>query len=106
MKINPTNLPFELVETNVVKAFKASSGDSSDSVIRHKEMFLPAHEDVFFLSDVRNSHWSFTCMFMKRSKSAELCPMAKVNLHICSPIFVLCEKTVFGSDNFPFKIGC
>lgn len=47
MEVDSTHTPGTLVETDVVEAFKASSCYRLDAVIRDKEVFFPAHEEVF-----------------------------------------------------------
>lgn len=106
MKINPADLPLELVETNIIEALKTGSGNGPNPVIRHQEMFLPSHKDVLSLCYIRNSHWTFACMLLKRPKRIELCPMAKINPHVRPPVLMLGEEAVFRSDNFSFEIGC
>lgn len=106
MEIYTADFPFHLVETDIVKTFKASSCDSPYSMIGNQEMLLPSHEYVLILCDIRNGDWASTSMFLKRSKGTELGPVTEIDFCVCSPVFVFCEERIFRSDDLTLKIGC
>lgn len=104
MEINPTDFSLHLIETNVIKSFKACSSDCFDPMIGNKEMFFPPHEYVFVLMDILDPDRAPASLIRKLLECRELRPMAEVNLLIGAPVFVLCIKAIFGTNDFPFKI--
>jgi len=49
MEVNATDTAGTLVEANVVESFETGSSDRLNAVIRHQEVFFPAHEKMFSL---------------------------------------------------------
>ena len=49
VEIDPTNTAVALIEADVVEPLEAGSRDGFHTVVRHEEVFFPAHEDVFAL---------------------------------------------------------
>lgn len=49
MEVYAAYRPLDLVETDVVEAFKAGARDGSNSVIRNEKILLPSHEHVLTL---------------------------------------------------------
>lgn len=77
MKIYAADRPLDLIETNVIESLKAGSINGSYSVIWHKKMLFPSHEDVLLLRHVQAA---VSCLhvhglFDERSKSLEFCPV-------------------------------
>ena len=56
MKVYSTDRPFPHIEADVVEALEAGTADSPYAVVWHKEMLLPAHEDVFALTQIAHGH--------------------------------------------------
>ena len=105
MKVYPAHLPLELVEANVVEALKARSSDGSHAVVRNQEVLFPAHEDVLSLRDVMYSNASLSSLLVKRSKGAELAPVAHVRLVAGSPVFVQRLETILGANDLALEEG-
>lgn len=59
VKIDSADFSLDLVETDVVEAFKGGPGDCSDSVVRNQEVLFPPHKDVVSLFKVSDGHRTF-----------------------------------------------
>jgi hypothetical protein len=75
MEVYPADRPLNLVEADVVKAFKTSPSDCSHSVIRNQKMFLPPHEDILSLRHSGNMKVALPGLLLKWSESGEFCPV-------------------------------
>lgn len=104
MKIDPADLPFDLVEADIVEALKACTRDCANPVIGYQEMFLPAHEYVLPFGDVAHRRRAFLDLLSVRVKCTEPFPMLQICFAICAPAFVVGEKIIFGPDDLAFKI--
>ncbi len=105
MEIYAANRTLALIETDIVKAFKARPANSAYTVIRYQEVLLPPHKYVISLCQTLNVQVSLPRLLLEWTKSVELCPMLQINFISRAPVFVLCEKRIFGPDNLAFEIG-
>lgn len=104
MEIYSTDRALQLIETNVIEAFETGTCYRADSMVWDEKMFLPSHKDILLLCDIVNCDRTPFSQAFKLSECIELAPVAKINLCICSPVFVSCEEAVFRSNDFPFKV--
>lgn len=52
VKIDTIHLALFLIKANIIKALEARTVDGAHPVVRHQEVFFPAHEDVLALGRV------------------------------------------------------
>ena len=52
MEINPTDIPTDLIKTDVIEPFKARAQNLPHAMVGYQEGFFPAHEDVFPLREI------------------------------------------------------
>jgi hypothetical protein len=74
-------------------------------MVREEEVFLPAHEDVLALRDVRDVEVALAGLSLEGTEGLELGPVLEVDLVGRAPVFVLGEEGVFGADDFAFEVG-
>lgn len=79
VEIYPTDTTVALVETYVVESLEAGAGDRFHAVVRHEEIFLPAHEDVLTLLIVLEREGRGFGGFGETSPGREACPVLEVN---------------------------
>lgn len=106
VEIYPTNFPLDLVETDVIETLKACTRYSANAVIRHEEMFLPAHEYMFSLRSITDQDRTLPGLFLKGAEGAELSPVVQINLTVRSPVVMLSKETVLGPDDLALEVGC
>lgn len=104
MEIYTTHTALLLVKADVVEAFEASAVDSAHTMVGDEEVFLPAHEDVLALSQVRDHDKSLAYLFRVRPERRELAPMVHVDLFRCAPILVFCYKAILAADELALEI--
>ena len=80
VKIYPANRSLDLVEADIVKAFKTCATDCPDPVIWNQKVLLPSHKYVFSLRQAGNVEVTFPGLFLKRSEGREFGPMRKIRL--------------------------
>lgn len=69
-------------------------------------MLFPSHEDVFSLGYIRNGDRAPSSVLLVWPEGAELGPMTEIHLVIGTPVIVLGEKVMFGSNDFALEVGC
>jgi hypothetical protein len=94
VKIDSTYFSLDLIETDVIKAFKGSPDYCSNSVVWDQEMFLPSHENVISLCQIRDGDGTLASYLLVRAESAKLGPVANVHFVVCAPVIVLGEEVV------------
>lgn len=104
MEIYTTNASFLLVETDIVEAFETGSINGADTMVGNEEVFLPTHENVLSLSQVRDSDGSLSYLFGVLSECCEFAPVTQIDFIRCTPARVLCDKFVFTADNLALEI--
>lgn len=62
MKVDSGHSPFDLVETDIIKALKTSTGYSSHAMVRDEEILLPPHKDVLALCEIPVGEIGFLCL--------------------------------------------
>ena len=106
MEIYPAHRPLDLIEADVVKPFETGAHDLTHTVVRHKEGFLPAHENVLTLRAVLVMEVGLLGLFCERAPGGESAPV----LHVCvlcrAPRGVTCLEGVSRSNDFAFEVGC
>jgi len=103
VEINPTDTPINLIKTNVVKPFKAGACDRLDAVVRHEEVFFPAHEDVLALLVVFEREGRRFGRFCQRTPGWEPRPVLQIDFFRGAPGGVGGFEEVFGADDFAFE---
>jgi hypothetical protein len=103
MEINPTNTPIDLIKANIIKPFKTSARDGLDAVVRHEEVFFPAHENVLALLVVFQRERGRFGGFCQWAPGWEACPVLKVDFFRGAPGGVCGFEEVFGADDFAFE---
>lgn len=103
MEINPTDTPINLIKTNIVEAFETRARDRLDAVIRHEEIFFPAHEDVLALLIVFEREGRRFGRFGQRAPGREARPVLQVDFFRGAPGRVGGFEEVFGPDDFAFE---
>ena len=106
MEVYPTNSTSNLVETYVVKALEACSAYFAYTMVRHKEILFPAHENVLALGavlilEVGICHSAVT----KWTPGGKAIPVLHIDPSRCTPILVFRLESVLWSDDFSFKVG-
>lgn len=107
MEINTTDGPGFLVEANVVETLEAGPIYGPHSMVRYKETFLPAHENIFFRSKIGNG--DITTLSYRLGvgpEGSEFVPVGHVNLVGCAPVWVIRQKPIFRADDLAFEKGC
>lgn len=69
-------------------------------------MLFPSHEDVFSLGHIRNGDRAPSSVLLVWPECAELGPMTEIHLVIGTPVVVLGEKVMFGSNDLALEVGC
>jgi hypothetical protein len=64
-----------LVEADIVEAFKTSTTDGSNAMIWDQEMLFPSHKYVLPLGDLRNVEVPLSCLFLKGPEGRKLGPV-------------------------------
>ncbi len=100
MEVNPTHSTLDLIETDIIEAFKAGSLDALQLVVRHKEMLLPPHENVFLLPPifvVEGIHEIDVALRLKTERPPwrEPRPVSEISLITSSPTRVSSSEAVF-----------
>lgn len=62
VKIDSGHCPFNLVETNIIKALKTRARYSSHAMVRNEEILLPPHEDMLALCKIPIGEIRFLCL--------------------------------------------
>jgi len=104
MEIYAANSTLALIEADIVKALKARAANSSYTVIRYQEVFLPPHKYILSLCQTLNVNVPFTRLLLEWTKGIKLGPMLQINFISRPPVFVLCEERILGADNLAFEI--
>jgi hypothetical protein len=103
VEINPTNTPVNLIKTNVIKPLETRARDCLDAVIRHEEVFFPAHEDVFALLVILQREGRRFGGFGQRAPGREACPVLKVDFFRGAPGGMCGLEKVLGTDDLAFE---
>jgi hypothetical protein len=108
MEINPTNTAIPLTKTNVIKPLETRARDRFHAVVRHEEVFFPAHENMLPLLVVlqRERGRGFGGRFRQRAPGGEARPVLQVDFFRGAPGGVGGFEEVFGADYFAFEEGC
>ena len=104
VKVDAANFTLDLVEADVVEALEAGTCYGADSMIGDQEVFLPPHKDGFPLSGITNHDGTLSSLLLEWAEGGELGPVAQVNLAVCTPVFMLGVKAVFGPNDLAFKV--
>ena len=104
VEVNPTNLPADLVETDVVETFEARPVDCPHPVVWHEEVFLPAHKDELLVRHIHGDIAALARLLLIGSEGRELGPVREINLVCCAPRWVLGHEAVVRADDLAFKI--
>ena len=106
MEVDPTDIATDLVKADVVESLKGCTVDLAHSVVRNKEVFLPAHEDVFSLGEVLVVEMRvILCLSREGAKGWEATPVRHVGVFVSAPVLVVGLEGVFGADNLAFEVG-
>jgi hypothetical protein len=103
MEVNPTNTPINLIETNIIKALETGTRDRFHAVVRHEEVFFPAHEDVLALLVILQCEGGRFGGFGQRAPGREASPVLEVDFLRGAPGGVCGFEEVFGADDFAFE---
>ena len=104
VEVDAVHDTFNLVEANIIKAFKACAVDRPDAVIRNQKVLLPAHKNILLLQVVFDGKISLLRLLLKRTKRRKFGPMRHVNAVVGTPGLVLCIEAILGPDNFALKV--
>ncbi len=80
MEIYSANSTFDLVEADVVKAFKTCATNRPYPVIRDQEVLLPTHENIFSLRQARDVEIALPSLLLERAKGREFGPVREISL--------------------------
>lgn len=80
VEVDPAHGSFTLVEADVVEALKTRAADGAHAVVRHQEVFFPAHKDVLTLRQVRDVEIALPSLFLEGSEGFEFRPVLQVDL--------------------------
>lgn len=106
VEVNAIHITLDLVKGDVVESLEARSRDGPHSVVGDQKVLLPPHEDGVLLGNVVDVYGSSTGGFLVGAEGVKLRPVAKVHLVAGSPVLMLGEETVLGTDDFTLKICC
>lgn len=104
MEIDTADLPFELIEADVVETLETSAGYRPYAVVWHQEMLFPAHEDRVLLTDVRDGHGPFSSQFLEGPEGTEPSPVAEVDPGIGAPVVVLSDEGILVTNYLAFEV--
>lgn len=106
MEVDSSDRARHLVEADVVEPFEARSVDLPHTVVWHKKVLLPAHEDVLATCPVlavKVRSFGLSCEW---APGGEAVPMLHVCTLVGSPILMLGDKAISGPNDLAFKVGC
>ena len=108
MKINPTHTPRPLIKTDIIEPLEARAADTLHPMIRHEEILLPAHEEVFAVEVVFEGEGGgvFFRVARQGAEGGEARPVLEVDLLAAVPGGVGGAEEVFRADDFAFEEGC
>lgn len=106
MKVNPANLPLNLVETDVVEPLETRPADRRNPVVRHQEPLLPPHEYVLLLRQVPYEDGALARRARVGAERGELGPVGEVVLRGGAPGGVRGRECVLLADDLAFEVGC
>lgn len=104
MEVDALDATRELVEADVVEAFKARTADGPHSVVWHEKVLLPPHEEVFLLVQLLRHLFLARRVLSNRLVCVEPPPVLPVDLLVGAPFRMLCNEGVFGSDDLAFEV--
>lgn len=105
MKIYTTHSAFHSVEANIIEPFEAGAGNGPNTMVWHKEIFFPAHKDVFALSRIPISIVILPYLFRYWSPRWKASPVGHISFLCCTPCLMPRKEAVFVANNFAFEKG-
>jgi hypothetical protein len=105
MKIYTTHSAFHSVEANIIEPFKAGARNGPNTMVWHKEIFFPAHKDVFALSRIPISIVVLPYLFRYWSPRRKAGPVRHIGFLCCTPCVMPRKEAVFVANNFAFEKG-
>ena len=105
MEVDAADGAGALVEADVVEALEAGARDGRDLVVRHEEVFLPPHEEVFALGKVLEGEAGGFGLFAEGPPRGEAVPVLHVDLLRGAPFGVCGLEGVLVADDLAFKVG-
>lgn len=106
VKVDADDLACDLTEADVVESLETSAGYGPDSVVGHKEMLLPSHEEIFSLGKVLVCKVGTFGLLGQGAPGREPAPVLHVNLFVGPPLWPVGLKSVLCANDFAFKVGC
>ena len=104
MEVDAFNAARHLIKADIVEALETCAAYCPDSVIRHKEILFPAHEEMLLVHPVLGHQLGARQVLGQRLISRESSPMLAVNLLVGAPFRMLCNERVLASDDFTLKV--
>lgn len=107
MKVNSTHTAHPLIEANIIKPLKARAADALDTVVRHEEVLLPAHEEVLTVEVVFEGEGRGVFGGLgERAPGGEAGPVLEVDFLAAVPARIGGAEEMFRADDFAFEKGC
>lgn len=104
VKVYSTDRPLPHIEADVVEALEAGAADCPHAMVWHEEVLLPAHEDVFTLSQISHGHaGTLSNRGLVLSECRELAPVVDVDFFGRTPALVFGHKAIFATDNLALE---
>ena len=104
MIIYPLEFSFPLIKANVIKPLKASSTNGSNTMVRHEEILLPSHEDMFALSEVLVAETGLSSLSCYGLPGGKPVPVEHVLLFRGAPGRMSRCKGVFVANYLAFEV--
>ncbi len=105
VKVNALDGTVGLVEADVVEAIVAGAGQGPDAVVRHDELFLPAHEQKLLLGEVAHGQIALADELGVGSPGAEAAPVVDVDAIIAAPLGMLSVEGVLVAHDLGLEVG-
>lgn len=104
VKINAFDAAGHLIEADVIESLETRAAYRAHPMIRHQEVFFPAHKQMLLLHPVPSHELRSRRVFREGFVCLEACPMLPINLLVGAPLRMLCYEGVFISDDFALEV--
>lgn len=105
VEIDSADPPLDLIVADVVKPFEARAGDRPDPVVGDQKVLFPPHEDVLAIPPPFEREIVLLGFVFQGLKGGEALPVALVDLFGGTPVRMLGDEGVGGTNEFALEIG-
>lgn len=102
--VNSRDTSCQLMEADVVESLEWSTIYLTNPMVGNKEVFLPAHENIFSFCKIFVNVIRLLGLLRDRPVCSKLCPVLKVSLFIRTPFSMTGLERVLRSNHFGLKV--